>query len=1846
MSTYIVEVDSTYRDLNKYPSQTDFAVSFETNSSTNYEVQGKPLFSDQSDPYYNNFFNKCSIDPDYEFSNLSVTNGNIIDVQKNNSTYYVSGIAFAPSSGVIFSINNNSGTMVNYTGVNVLSPYLCSLTQNVDNNFTFNWLVITVGTGAQGVFFSPSGSNFFSFPAQTIWETPYSGRSISRLSNQGGIFWGFDFNYTSFDIYQINSSKTQTSLYSIVSPTNDFTFSVQLGFFAFDSIGNPYFINNRPWGYHIVNSTFKLTNIQGIENSKFGFVIDEAENLFLNGNFNQYSVSFVSQVATGANSLSRGNFFADYAEQTNLIYLNMTGSTGSQTGGTGPLREFFCYVTTSGNGFTVASVGSTIAIFESSPNLLTDFTYRQSIDLKPFMTSGAFTGTTTPGYHWSEFGTWTNYNNFTYYFGAPSLNTYNPSQGFPLYGFKVDPIGMTVTNVAKSSTPYLFNRTGISGVRVGTNLYLPVRSTSNTIFLYNFDLLTDTLSLLTSCVLTGASNSNTNQTYATTYNIVSPDKIILFSPDISSTSTTTSVYSNTRVLWVLEYTITTNSISIVSNSSILPQTFYKLQIVNIKSDWFLSIDYLLGVYFININDYKNLVYTTSYPEKMYISNIKSYTDITSNKTNYYLNINQAGAYTSLININDINNITPQSINVTTLSEQVNPIITTRGFNVTYMTSLTTGGYCYGGYAGNSLVGAYPVITKLRFPMAEPKINSYHYYKNINSTTNLPNSDFSKFGIGYLSKTSSSSSGIIITADFSSYYIYTINNLFSISLLLNNSLPLTQTETPLNIKVFTNTQDTISNNGIYFGIVYSSVCYVYYTSFTNVSPVLIGSIPGTSLIDIDFGYTQYANIPGLYLFVCQRDGQVRKYSVSSSTITLLNTATFKYNNASYVTWSCLFCYLNNINTYVLYTQGNTVPNTNLGFNQIRGIYVTEPGDFSATTPTNIAAQSSGLSIDSIKLVPYLIQKSTNFVPTLFPSWFGVGLTTSRPATLAPTTILGIGSLSSIGSYLRPPSSGISWTDPLTSQIYVGFPTNGQKFLNDSITITNLTTYANIYSIDGTLSININGNIQDMNIFQSGTRTIIINLIKPGYTGAGYTGGSSPTTGSSSGPNSFYFYDVSNYNFAIKYQNNTEIVKRYNNIQAHGGGGFVHSVSNDGIPQWLSVVGGVMDPDVLSINNSINSIDIDDKNNLYTSGSWSSRLDMYQSFNGNDIQTSIIPYPTNSFTVSNTNYNGFIAKLNLQYGEWQWVAPIIGNQVVNMQRIRYITSTNSLLNCMNYSSTNLFLYDPQPSIVPSPTGIFNLIRNTQSYFNNKSSSSSSVFILNTDGMVEWVSSLFSNVPNTYVNVTSNFVDSVTNKIIVSGISNTPLLEGTDDNNNEIQILYAKIDQFSQMYNFIYQYSITGSYLYSNYIVFSPFSIVQNENVRCYPETNHIMTFNQVNPNVATGTINIYNRDSTLGGKVIIPPTLTTVLASTYKLDPIFKDTNTLQYSTVYVYDFTGPTGSLSNHFANYFIYLQGNKNDILLNNNFVIRDSVYENQFKIILNQVIDVSKLIRNFSTINNITGSDQYYSSNISISELYSVGLWYTGTSTSLTFSTIFGRSTNNIDISKEYYFMFPQQQTGGTGYYTSIVPITNISFNSSSLEYIFTVNNINDLRVPSPSGTIYGPYIDIVQKNYSAFYSLQWYPGSRLYRQSYLVGLYDLIIPNRPIRNSRYPGIRTLLDYPYIYLVIYNSDDQDNFNPSIINSVYDNNVNVPRFALFQIPTTSFNTFTSDSNYFTASSSATPRILFSPGFYKMTFKLCDDRGNVLIFDNTPFKETDNIFKGGVVPNELLNITVRLAFKKS
>ena len=66
---YTVQVDSRFRDLEKYPNTTDFGVSFRKRTSTTPFVEGLPVNSENSEyagVELTNFNLPVSIDPDFD----------------------------------------------------------------------------------------------------------------------------------------------------------------------------------------------------------------------------------------------------------------------------------------------------------------------------------------------------------------------------------------------------------------------------------------------------------------------------------------------------------------------------------------------------------------------------------------------------------------------------------------------------------------------------------------------------------------------------------------------------------------------------------------------------------------------------------------------------------------------------------------------------------------------------------------------------------------------------------------------------------------------------------------------------------------------------------------------------------------------------------------------------------------------------------------------------------------------------------------------------------------------------------------------------------------------------------------------------------------------------------------------------------------------------------------------------------------------------------------------------------------------------------------------------------------------------------------------------------------------------------------------------------------------------------------------------------------------------------------------------------------------------------------------------------------------------------------------------
>jgi hypothetical protein len=370
--------------------------------------------------------------------------------------------------------------------------------------------------------------------------------------------------------------------------------------------------------------------------------------------------------------------------------------------------------------------------------------------------------------------------------------------------------------------------------------------------------------------------------------------------------------------------------------------------------------------------------------------------------------------------------------------------------------------------------------------------------------------------------------------------------------------------------------------------------------------------------------------------------------------------------------------------------------------------------------------------------------------------------------------------------------------------------------------------------------------------------------------------------------------------------------------------------------------------------------------------------------------------------------------------------------------------------------------------------------------------------------------------------------------------------------------------------------------------------------------------------------------------INPTYIDGTVINYKYNPSYIDPNGTTYSKLTCYTSSGSTGSefLPYHtiapfyfssgstgtdLIGKYIYIKGDPSDTILNNNFSIRESSYNsstNEYNIVLNSKVDTSQIVRQFQEVNDNNFTNYFYTSNIAQS-LTTAILPFGGP----TGSVISVPNTYTFDTTKKYYIITPTNK---------VTNITNISL----------INSRYYLTVDTPSNLLGNTYITITPFNNSALYTLQFYPGSLATPLYYKVSLQRLTIPNRRIRNSLYTGVRELSDFPYIFLEIYNTSDDDTYDNQIVNTFYSNDPNKDGRAIFTIPITSAG---GQSNYLFLSSAGTPKVKFTPGYYNIRFRLVDPYGNIIEFDNTPYKTSDAAFVGGVVDPRLMNVIVDVIF---
>jgi hypothetical protein len=343
--------------------------------------------------------------------------------------------------------------------------------------------------------------------------------------------------------------------------------------------------------------------------------------------------------------------------------------------------------------------------------------------------------------------------------------------------------------------------------------------------------------------------------------------------------------------------------------------------------------------------------------------------------------------------------------------------------------------------------------------------------------------------------------------------------------------------------------------------------------------------------------------------------------------------------------------------------------------------------------------------------------------------------------------------------------------------------------------------------------------------------------------------------------------------------------------------------------------------------------------------------------------------------------------------------------------------------------------------------------------------------------------------------------------------------------------------------------------------------------------------------------------------------------YKHDSQYKDINNKVYSSIkHLYPSGLNTGT--NYYRNYYDYIIGNKGGTTVNNSFSIRDSFEsKGEFYTILNQYIDTSKLDRNFVNYQNtgqfIRPDLNYYRCNLSKTQTngYAITNGMSGGVIEIDYK--------NFDVRPNMYITV----TSGTGTIENIPVTYQVVDGEGKLIYDDEKYTLEDQK-----------YVLVNNKNASAYYTYQFYPGS-LYKSNYfIIKKLTLTIPNRLIRNSTFEGTRDLNDLPYLYLKIFNQNDSQLIDINNFNLVYDNNINTGTSACFQFPISYAGT---TSNFTTLSLDIQPRIKFSFEYYNMRFQLIDPEGDIIQFDPTPYKTTDSVFTGKTVSPNLLNVTVRM-----
>ncbi len=722
----------------------------------------------------------------------------------------------------------------------------------------------------------------------------------------------------------------------------------------------------------------------------------------------------------------------------------------------------------------------------------------------------------------------------------------------------------------------------------------------------------------------------------------------------------------------------------------------------------------------------------------------------------------------------------------------------------------------------------------------------------------------------------------------------------------------------------------------------------------------------------------------------------------------------------------------------------------------------------------------------------------------------------------------------------------------------------------------------------------------------------------------------------------FFDLSNAEYVSQnYVDNAFSTliysKNYKYIDGIGVG-VIHKISGNGSPQWLSSLGGDYNSQYkLSTNVNISNVALDPElTYCYIAGSWQNKLMTFLNSGSDMLPTVYNIIRTNAQDVS---VNSFICKLNINDGTYTWLIPGLGTNNDYFQRIGYSSAgVKHVIVCGYFSSPVMLVYTPQQSIANATYATVSNPINTILNISNISTFSSVLFSISENGSLQWSVKLYSGQQSSTNKMYDFMIDSDT--VTSAIVSNASELKCIDSSGLNVQDTYTSnvFNTITQKYIGIYTFNLSGVYQKSERIEFPPEVSVEIYDINSFSAINRIIVYaNCLTP--LNDTIACFNKDGSFGGSVeqVLPVNKPFTQVFEYLFDSTFTDTNGNKYSQLIV--------NGGNPQPNYYMFIQGSvqefdpqninttylNTDIYLNKNFSIRYAALNSQlqtsvipeWRVTLNSLVQTNKIIR--KNLPSEFGTN--WLSNISATQLYNVFSYTTGTVSSI-MTQFFGPAPNLISTTGTYYMMYPV--FGGV----FVNPITTIT-NTNGLYQFNTLVPI--------TGNQIAPFAYLGTYDQSVNWTLQFYPASINTDTFFDITLNSLTIPDRPIKNSQYPGIRYLNDFPYVYLMIVNTNEAGTIDNQILNNFFTTNVNRNANAIFTIPITSAGT---SANYITLGSGLSARIKFSPGFYRVRVVLFDPDGNVIQFDNTPVKPIDSIFSGSVVPEKLLNIVPTVTLKRT